>query len=175
MTMTSDQAHSATACIRIWKGEVLPEWLDYNGHMTEHRYLQAFGESSDALYGLLGVDFADAQSGAFYTLTTHIHHLAECKVGTPLWSETEILGHDEKRIHLFHRLFDTDGKLLATGEHLAIHVRASKACAAPVDMLEKLATLYSGRSGLPMPEGTGSVLKRPLVNARSTALRPCPP
>ena len=92
--------------LQLWRGQVLPEWLDYNGHMTEHRYLQAFGESSDALYGRIGVDFADAVSGAFFTLTTFITHIAECKIGTGLYSETEILGHDPRLLHLFHRLFE---------------------------------------------------------------------
>ncbi|MEI9985593.1 MAG: hypothetical protein WDN69_21835 [Aliidongia sp.] len=28
--------------------EVDAQWVDYNGHMTEHRYLQVFGETTDA-------------------------------------------------------------------------------------------------------------------------------
>ena len=35
--------------LATWHGRVLPEWIDYNGHMTEHRYLQCFGEATDAL------------------------------------------------------------------------------------------------------------------------------
>ncbi len=30
--------------------DVRPEWIDYNGHMTESRYLQVFGDAMDALY-----------------------------------------------------------------------------------------------------------------------------
>ena len=115
----------ANQSLRLWQGTVLQEWLDYNGHMTEHRYLQVFGESSDALYGNLGVDFERAKDGAYYTLETHIRHRAEAKVNTRLWSETELLGYDEKRLHIFHRLNNASGNLLATGEHLSIHVKAS--------------------------------------------------
>lgn len=154
------------APIRLWRGVVLSDWLDYNGHMTEHRYLQVFGESSDALYGAVGVDFNRAEEGAYYTMETHIRHRAEAKVDTPLWSETEILGYDEKRLHLYHVLFDSSGKLLATGEHLSIHVRFSSAAPAPDEMMQKIKQLFDLQLPRPLPDGTGSVLKRELTNRR---------
>lgn len=160
---TQDQK---AAALRLWTGEVLPDWLDYNGHMTEHRYLQVFGESSDAIYGHIGVDFANAGAGAYFTLSTHIWHRAECKVGTSLWSETEILGHDPRFIHLFHRLFDKDGKLLAEGEHLVIHVQNGKSCPAPAKMRETVAEIFEAQRSLPVPEGSGKVLARPLAHNR---------
>lgn len=167
--MTKNDLPPSARPMRLWTGRVLPDWLDYNGHMTEHRYLQVFGESSDALYAQIGVDFARAEVGAFYTLSTFIQHLAECKVATPLWTETEILGHDAKRLHLYHRLFDNDARLLATGEHLAIHVAASKACDAPQAMQDQIAARYALRAALPRPEGTGAVLRRDLLNMRPRA------
>lgn len=157
---------SSAEPMQLWTGAVLPEWLDYNGHMTEHRYLQVFGESSDALYGLIGVDFAQAEAGAYFTLATFIQHLAEAKLGTPLWTETEILGYDRKRLHLYHRLFDNQTRLLATGEHLAIHVAGSKACDASEEMAERIAERFSPRAHLHQPEGVGSVLKNQLIHAR---------
>lgn len=150
--------------LSLWSGAVLPDWLDYNGHMTEHRYLQVFGESSDALYARLGVDFADAVQGAYYTLETHIRHVAECRLGTRLQTETEILGHDDKRIHLLHRLRDEGGRLLATGEHLVLHVAHGKSAPAPAGMLERLAACYDADA--PAPEDVGSVLRKPLAHSR---------
>lgn len=155
--------------MRLWQGSVLPEWLDYNGHMTEHRYLQVFGESSDALYGRIGVDFADAGAGAYYTLETHIRHLKETRVGTALWTTTEILGYDEKRLHLLHRLFDSGDALLATGEHLAIHVADGRACAAPDAMLDRIALAYAPVADRPWPGRVGSVLAKPLRISRGPA------
>ncbi|RFB87563.1 3-hydroxyacyl-CoA dehydrogenase [Rhizobium leguminosarum bv. trifolii] len=153
--------------LRLWRGAVLPEWLDYNGHMTEYRYLQVFGESSDALYNQIGVNFQRAAEGAYYTLETHIRHRAEAKVGTDLWSETEILGYDEKRLHIYHTLFDGSGKLLATGEHVSIHVVASLASPASEAKLEKIRGFFNRQKGtLPLPEGTGSVLKAQLRHSR---------
>lgn len=153
--------------MRLWRGTVPDGWLDYNGHMTEHRYLQVFGESSDALYERIGVDPAAAAEGAFFTLETHIRHIAECRTGTPIRTETEILGHDARRLHLLHRLFDGDGRLLATGEHLAIHVRHGSATEAPAAMQARIAALFAPRAADPLPEGVGSVLRRPLAVRRA--------
>ena len=34
--------------------QVLPGWIDYNGHMNEARYLQAFADATDAFLRLIG-------------------------------------------------------------------------------------------------------------------------
>ncbi|WP_413875598.1 thioesterase family protein [Albidovulum sp.] len=149
----------------LWQGQVLPEWLDYNRHMTEHRYLQVFGEASDAVYARIGVDFARAEKGAFYTLETHIRHRAECRLGTALQVETELLAHDDKRLHLFHRLHSGD-RLLATGEHLSIHVAHGQSCPASAQMQAAIAEIFASQRDLPLPEGIGSVLRKPLAFIR---------
>ncbi|MCP8897469.1 thioesterase family protein [Shinella daejeonensis] len=145
-----------------WTGEVPMDWLDYNGHMTEHRYLQVCGEASDKLYQTIGVDFSRAEDGAFYTLQTHLVHLDECRQGASLQASSEILGYDEKRLHLFHRIRDGKGRLLATGEHLSIHVARGKSCPASTAMLEQIASLYQVTADRPLPEGTGAVLRKDL-------------
>jgi len=152
--------------LRLWRGSVLPDWLDYNGHMTEHRYLQVFGESSDALYERIGVDMQNADAGAYYTLSTFITHLAECKLGTALESETEILGYDARFLHLFHRIFDATGTALAEGEHLAIHVRHGASGLASEAMQARIAQFYAGQVGLPVPPTAGKVLRLALQQSR---------
>lgn len=152
--------------LSLWVGRVLEDWLDYNGHMTEHRYLQVFGESSDAFYAMIGVDFALASEGAYFTLETHIRHIAECRLGTELRTATQVLGYDEKRLHLYHELFDGMDRRLATGEHLSIHVRHSKSCRASGSMLERIGAVLEAQKEMPQPRGTGSVLAKALEFAR---------
>jgi acyl-CoA thioester hydrolase/carnitine 3-dehydrogenase len=120
----------------------------------------------DALYGEIGIDFAKAAEGAYYTLETHIRHFREARLGTALVSQTEILGYDEKRLHLLHRLFDDAGGLLATGEHLAIHVAHGRSCAAAQAVLDRIRALFAPYQDIPVEEGTGSVLLRPLRVSR---------
>src|ERR1700692_4736943 len=59
--------------LRLVETHVRPEWVDYNGHMTDSRYLQVFGDATDALFRAVGVDDAYRESGrALYTVERHV-------------------------------------------------------------------------------------------------------
>ncbi len=94
--------------LRVLATYVRPEWIDYNGHMSESRYLQVFGDAMDALYRRVGVD-EDYRSAArmFYTVESHLMHKAEARVNEPLEVTTQVLALDDKRLHVFHRLYRT--------------------------------------------------------------------
>ena len=121
--------------LRLIETCVRPEWVDYNGHMTDSRYLQVFGDATDALFRAVGVDDAYRQSGrALYTVETHVTHSGEARALEPLYVTTQILGLDDKRVHLLHSLFRRrDERLVATGEQLYLHVNSAAAKAAPMD------------------------------------------
>lgn len=150
--------------IRLVEGEVPEAWIDYNGHMTEHRYLQVFGETTDALLARIGAD-ADYVAGghSYYTVETHIMHLDEAKRGDRFFSTTQILASDEKRIRVFHRLFAEDGTALATAEQTLLHVDMKAGRAAPADpaVLTKLAGLAARHRGLDWPETAGRAVGEP--------------
>ena len=60
--------------LRLLETQVRPEWIDYNGHMTDWRYLQVFGDATDALLRYAGVDDAYRRSGrALYTVESRGH------------------------------------------------------------------------------------------------------
>jgi len=111
------------APIRTLERTVPTDWTDYNNHMNEARYLQCFADASDGLLRMLGVD-ADyvAGSGSYFTVETHIRHLDEVAALQPIHVTTQVLHARGKKLHIFHRLFHGDGRLLATGEHMLIHV-----------------------------------------------------
>src|SRR6185437_14632990 len=71
-------ATGAESASGLRSGEIVvrPEWIDYNGHMTDSRYLQVFGDATDALLRSVGVDDAYRRSGrAMFTVETHVSHL----------------------------------------------------------------------------------------------------
>src|ERR1700689_4850550 len=121
--------------LRLIETCVRPEWVDYNGHMTDSRYLQVFGDATDALFRAVGVDDAYRQSGrALYTVETHVTHSGKARALEPLYVTTQLLGLDDKRVHLLHRLFRRrDQQLIATAEQLYLHVNSAAARAAPMD------------------------------------------
>jgi carnitine 3-dehydrogenase len=145
--------------LKLVETKVSPAWVDYNGHMTEHRYLQVFGDTSDALLRLIGVDLAYVEAGqSYYTVETHIRHLGEAKLGQAIHSTCQILAVDEKRLHLFHTICDTEsGAVLATAEQMLLHVdsEAGKATPAPAAVLDKANAIAAAHSKLPPPEGAG--------------------
>ena len=145
--------------LRLHTARVLPEWLDYNGHMTESRYLQVFGDSTDALVRYLGVDTAYLSSvGSYFTVETHLSHLREAVAGEHLHVTSLVLGHDEKRLHVFHSLYRTsDRELVATGEHMLVHVGAAEGRAVPArpDVRERAARLAAAHAALERPSRAG--------------------
>lgn len=147
------------ADLRLLEVIVPHEWVDYNGHMTEYRYLQVLGETTDALLRLIGADLDYVAAGhSYYTVETHIRHLREAKVGDCIQASCQLLASDEKRLHVFHTVINSaTGKALATGEHLLLHVdmAAGKACSANPQIIEKVRELAAAHHALPRPVGAG--------------------
>ena len=74
-----------TRPLTLHRAQVRGDWVDYNGHMTEFRYLQVFGDATDAFLALIGMDAAyRAAGGSVYTVETHIRHRREAKAGAKL-------------------------------------------------------------------------------------------
>lgn len=153
-----------TAPLVLVETRVSPAWIDYNGHMTEHRYLQVFGDTTDALLRLIGVDLAYVQGGhSYYTVETHLRHLDEARLGETLRTTCQILSFDEKRLHLFHRMFAGKGEQereIATAEQMLLHVDTAKgrAAAAPDAILARLRTLEAAHARLAIPHGAGGAV-----------------
>lgn len=152
--------------LRLHHGVVAPEWVDYNNHLTESRYLQAFGDASDALFRYIGVDRDYHAAGcSYYTAETHINFLREVRVDAPFTVTTQLLGGDEKRIHLFHRMHaggaEADGELSATAEQMLLHVdtAAGKVCAARPQVFARLKRIIDAHAALPKPEQAGRAIQ----------------
>ncbi len=111
----------------LFEGVVDPSWVDYNGHMTEARYLHVFAAATDALLVSFGVDADYLGRGlSAYTVETHIRHLSEVDGLEPIAVDTQIVAADAKRLHVFHTLrHGVTGNVLASGEHMLLHVDAA--------------------------------------------------
>jgi carnitine 3-dehydrogenase len=110
--------------LRLLELRVRPEWIDYNGHMTDSRYLQVFGDATDALFRYVGIDDAYRASGrALYTVDTHVSHKAQARSQDPLYVTSRVLEVDDKRVRLAHSLYKQQGdELVASAEQLYLHV-----------------------------------------------------
>ncbi len=133
------------------------DWTDYNGHMNEAKYLQAFGDATDRMMELIGCDAEYiATGGSYFTAETHIRHIDEVLAGALIEVRTQVLQGQGKKMHLWHEMREGD-RLIATGEHFLLHVsldtrRPSEPSAAIVDALE---TISAAHANLPKPDGVG--------------------
>ena len=151
--------------LRLHTVRVRPEWLDYNGHVHESRYLQAFGDASDALFRYVGIDGQYlANFGTYYTVETHLSFLREVRADDDLHVETQVLGLDDKRLHVFHSLvrFD-DPNPLAGAEQMFVHVQATerRATAAGSEILARIGRIAEEHASLPVPDLVGRRIALP--------------
>ena len=137
--------------------QVLPGWIDYNGHMTESRYLFAGSETSDAFLRLIGAGMDYVAGGhSYYSAETHILHLGEARLGDRLTGSLQVLAADEKRLHVFIRI-EKDGAPVATLEQMLLHVdmKAGRACPAAPDVRDSLFAIRDAHAALPRPDSVG--------------------
>jgi len=137
--------------------QVLPGWIDYNGHMTESRYLFASSETCDAFLRHIGADMGYVAGGfSYYTAESHILHAGEAKLGDKLTGSVQVLAADEKRLHLFIRI-EHEGALVASVEQMLLHVdmKAGKACPAAPEVLDRLMPIAGAHKALPRPQTAG--------------------
>lgn len=162
-TLADDEARWAVP-VKNWSAPVVTgcraiplDWLDYNGHMTEARYLHAFGNATDRFMAVLGCDPDYIAAGqSYFTAETHIRHLGEAHAGERIRITTQALHVDGPKLHFFHRM-ERDGDLIATGEHFLLHVSLrTRRPAPPLPPLDAgLARLAAGHRDLDRPDGAG--------------------
>ena len=137
--------------------QVLPGWIDYNGHMTESRYLFASSETCDAFLRHVGAGMDYVAGGhSYYTAESHIMHAGEAKLGDQLTGSVQVLGADEKRLHLFIRI-ERGETLVASVEQMLLHVdmKAGKSCPAAPSVLARLLPIAESHKALSRPETAG--------------------
>lgn len=149
--------------MRTLERHVPADWTDYNNHMNEARYLQCFADATDGLLRMIGVGAEYvANHGSYFTVETHIRHLDEVAALQPIYVTTQVLEAKGKKLHLFHRLFHDDGRLLATGEHMLIHVslKTRKASEPTGTISRRASEIAAAHAGLETPDGAGRAIGR---------------
>ncbi|HSJ45718.1 MAG TPA: 3-hydroxyacyl-CoA dehydrogenase NAD-binding domain-containing protein [Euzebyales bacterium] len=144
------------APLALYACTVAPDWVDYNRHMTESAYLYAFGWASDAFFRYIGIDEVYRDAGhSYYTVESHLVYRREVGEGAPLRFTTQLLGHDRRRLHLFHTMSHArNDEVLCTNEQLLVHVDTAAGRSVPVPPLPLAALHAIGavHDTLPRPE-----------------------
>ena len=142
---------------------VLPEWIDYNGHMNVSYYVLAFDQGVDAFMELIGISPANIEQRqtSTFTLEMHLNFLHELRLGDPLRLNCQLLDFDTKRVHYFLRMHHAeDDYLAAVSEQIMVHVdlETRRSSEFPDDVRLALTNLMNAHHDLPRPEQSGSVM-----------------
>lgn len=133
--------------LAIYRTQVLPDWIDFNGHLRDAYYVLVVSYAADALMDHLGIDalYRQRTRCTLYTLEMHVHYFHEVKQSDLLEVTVRVIGADEKRIHAG---FDLRCARLAapaaTIELMLLHVEQGEtvtALAFPAEIARALETL----------------------------------
>jgi len=154
----------APAPLDLHRETVLPEWVDYNGHMNLAYYLLAFDHASDRVFDFLdlGIPYIKRTNCSLFALETHLTYEHELKVGESLRCTSQLIAYDAKRVQIFHMMYHaTEGYLAATNEILSIHVDlgARRSHPFPPEAAERLAALMAEHGKLPRPAQVGRAIR----------------
>ncbi|MEI7032260.1 thioesterase family protein [Streptomyces pratensis] len=149
---------------------VRPEWIDYNGHMSEAFYVLVFGYATDAMMIETGLHagYRESTGCSLYTVESHVRYLRDVVEGAHLAVRTRMLGTDAKKARFCHEMYvvgapdavpEPTAAPVATSELLALHVdqRAGRTAPFPDGVRERLAQLgepappWAGRSIAEVP------------------------
>ncbi|QQP91756.1 thioesterase family protein [Skermanella sp. TT6] len=97
---------NGTAPLRLHRARVVPEWIDYNGHLSEAYYVLIFGHATDALLDAIGMDgdFRTRTGRSVYTVDARIRYLGEVACGEEVEIRTWVCGADAKRMLVHHAM-----------------------------------------------------------------------
>ncbi len=152
--------------LTTYQTTIIPDWVDYNGHLRDAFYLLIFSYATDALMDRLGMDSnsREATGNSLFTLELHLNYLHEVKLDTEVEVHTQIIGHDSKRLHLYHSLHRVgDPQELAGNEQMLLHVDLAGPRSAPftATTLERLQGIIAEQIDLPAPAYIGRIIALP--------------
>ncbi|WP_374832428.1 thioesterase family protein [Paenochrobactrum pullorum] len=103
---------------------VLPDWVDYNGHMADHAYGLVFSHAGNAYleHHHLGAAYLKAEKATFYTLENRIGYFKECYQGDKINVSVQLIGLDKKRVRFLLEMKNKDNEVLALSEQWLMHV-----------------------------------------------------
>ncbi|MGW4751051.1 thioesterase family protein [Streptomyces chartreusis] len=151
----------STPRLPLFRETVRPEWIDYNGHLSEAYYVLVFGFATDALMERTGMDaeYRERTGCSMYTVESHVRYLRDVPDHAQLVVATRVLGAAGKKARFTHEMYVgtepvADAGPVATIELLALHVdqAAGRATPFPGAVRERLTALaeqppeWAGRS-----------------------------
>ena len=151
------------APLDIHRSTVLPEWVDWNGHMNVAFYVKAFDHASGAFMRNMGLGrpYVDNKLGMTFVLEMHITYDRELREGAPMLFKTQLRDCAAKRVHLFHEMYHAEqGFLAATNETIVMNIdyTTRKSGPFPAQAAERLEKVWAEHRKLPKHPKSGRLM-----------------
>lgn len=135
-------------------------WIDFNGHMNMAYYHLLFDRGVDDFYPTFGLtrEFIERNKRSTFLAESHIRYVREVHVDDEVRVSTQVLGLDQKRLHLFNTLIHVnEGYVSATSEDMVLSVDLSVRKVSPwaPEMFARLREIERAHASLPAPEAAG--------------------
>lgn len=139
---------------------VPPEWIDYIGHMMDAYYFVAFTEATEAFLDHVGLGerYRTDSGCGIYTVESHLCFSKSVRAGAVLLYDSQLLGCDEKRLHVFHRMSQSPaGGVVATNELMFLHVdiASERVTPMPPERWRAASRLAAAHAALATPADAG--------------------
>ena len=96
-----------------------------------------------------------------FVVEAHVTYDQELLPDAPFRVTTQVLDHDEKRLHIFHQMYHAqDGFLAATNELMILHVdfATRRTSPWPAQTRDRIAALADAHKKLPWPDMAGRTI-----------------
>lgn len=138
--------------------EVQASWLDYNGHMTEFRFVELFCEGEERFLQAIGFDTDYREKGyTFFSARAFVHYLRECKFLDELAIYTSVVESNARQFKLLQYLTrPKDNTTVAIAEQVMVHVdtRSRRPCDLLPELKQGLQIVSNKHAMLLKPDNT---------------------
>ena len=151
------------------------DWIDYNGHVNDSRYLQLSSLGVDTFMGAIGIDADYLATGRTYmTVESHVGYVDQCHAGDHIYVDVQLLAHDPEATPRLHvdappRQWcarGDGGAPAAPRRHEGIEDRGGGATDPGSVGIDR-----TGPRPAPLPEGGGPAHRRPPGTSRRSWCR----
>ena len=154
----SNQSHNQIPFLSSVK-TVLPEWIDYNGHLNMAYYNVLFDTGADEAFAEMGFgpDYAATRKMTTYSADFRLRYLREIHEGDRVRVGFHLLDTTNKSFHFCQWLLHEDGWLSATGEGVGLHVDMTGPNVAPypADVAAKVEKMRADHAKFAAPDFVG--------------------
>ena len=155
-----------------YKGKVLPEWIDHNGHMNLAYYVLAFDLATDVFFDEFGLNqsYRDATGCSTFTGDIHVYYKRELHLDDAFTVTNTLLGFDEKRIRYMNQMYRADdGSEVALMEAISLHVDLTvrRVCPMREPLVSGLAELQARQGPFTVPPEIGRTIEKPPIQRQS--------